>query len=239
MADEVTHTTTATTETASTTTAPAPQSSAPVITPEIQALIDAAAQKAHDAGAAAARRALEGKQKPAEPKPQPATQPAANAAGLSIADVQQMMAEQSVFDRTVGKLGLSDDAISILSALRTVEKPPNLAEWLTERAKVFAPAPGPASAATGIQPAIPTTQAKPVPPATGVAPAPVATVPSDAPDNVLEWSQGQVDDYVSKHYPMPNHPMHPANAAARKVLSQKVHQAMAKRLIAFGPSVPR
>lgn len=61
--------------------APAPQPTAPTITPEIQAIIDAEKQKAHDAGAAAARRALEGKQKPEARKADPTpTSPTTNVA---------------------------------------------------------------------------------------------------------------------------------------------------------------
>jgi hypothetical protein len=211
--------------------APATQPTTPVITPEIQALIDAEKQKAHDAGAAAARRALEGKsQKPQEPAKQ-APPAAPGATGLSMQEVQSMMAQQSAFDRAVGKAGISDEAVGVLAALRSVENPADVSAWVAQKARLFATAP----AAAG-QPTTPnnTPTLKPVPPANGVAPAPMSTVPTDAPDNVMGWSQDQVDSYVAKHYPVPNMPWHPKNAAARRTLAQKVQAQMVGRSIVLG-----
>ena len=62
----------------------------------------------------------------------------------------------------------------------------------------------------------------------------MSTVPSDAPDNVLGWSQEQVDHYIAKHYPVPSMPWHPKNATARRTLAQKVQAQMVGRSITLG-----
>lgn len=231
MADEPDTTRTAEGTTAP--AAPAPQPTTLVITPEIQAIIDVEKQKAHDAGAAAARRALEGKQKQPDQAKQATPVPPAGTTGLSMSEVQSMMAQQSVFDRAVGKAGISDEAVNALEVMRSVENPPDIAAWVAQKSRLFATAP---AAAAGT-PATNTPAPKPVPPATGVAPAPVSIVPTDAPDNVMGWSQGQVDAYIAKHYPEPSMPWSAKNAAARRTLAQKVHAQMVGRNIALG--VPR
>ena len=204
--------------------APAEQSSpAPAITLEqVQSMVDDAARKARDSAFAEARRMFEGKSKAADPqKPQQQSNPTA-----TPPDQNRLR----MFDRAVAKYSLSDEQITDLDILFANANPENVTDWVTSKAKAFAGVPSPQT----VNPATPT-QSKPVPPPTSVAPAPMSVVPSDAPDNILSWSEDQFSDYMSKHAPVPNDPTHPRNAAVRRTLAQKVHAALSNRRLVFEP----
>lgn len=113
--------------------APAPQPSATSITPDIQAMIDAAKQQAYNAGAAEVRRAFEAKGKPNGGN----ERPAATSAASPHVDVSQEIARHRAFDRAVGKYDLSDKALGIIEAEFAAAKPSDPTAWFSERAEAF------------------------------------------------------------------------------------------------------
>lgn len=179
------------TDTAHSPAAPAPQPSngSPQVTPEIQALIDAAkaeaAQQAKNAAWAEARRAFEGKskanggqQQPAHPSTQ-TQQPAGNGA-----DPAQVYMRLRTFDRAVDKYGLTDSARAILEGDFNAANPQDPAAWVSQRAEAFGwKAAGAATPATPA-PDVPAPKTAPQgPPVTGSgAPAnPNTTITDDTP----------------------------------------------------------
>ena len=129
----------------STPAAPAPQppaTGAPLITPEIQALIDAkaqeAAKRAHDAAYAEARRTFEGKP-PRGQATQPArTEPATTETQRTpVEDLQALLSRQRSFDRVVAKFDLSESALAIVEQDFATAKPDDVTGWLTQRATAF------------------------------------------------------------------------------------------------------
>lgn len=101
--------------------------------PDIQAMIDAAAQKAHNAAWKQARETFE--------KKSPATggneRPAATSAASPHVDVSQEIARHRAFDRAVGKYDLSDKALGIIEAEFAAAKPSDPTAWFSERAEAF------------------------------------------------------------------------------------------------------
>lgn len=229
MADESTPNTT--TNEPAPQTAPAAQPT--TITPDIQALIDAARREGHDAGAAATRRSLEGKQKQPEPaKPPPPTeqQPKPQSvSGMSADEVRAMLS----LNREIGKAGLAADAEQVIEQLYQVERPStaDIPAWTQAKAKLFAKqvtAPQAQNPNPNNHAATPTPTA---PLSTPQVPAPLSTVPTDTPENPLTWDQSQLDAYIAKHYPNPHMPWHHSNAKARRELAQKVHAQVARLTI--------
>lgn len=132
-------------DTTGTPAAPAPQqqpTGAPLITPEIQALIDAkaqeAAKRAHDAAYAEARRTFEGKppRGQATPSARPEQSPPDNPR-TPADDLQALLNRQRSFDRVVAKYDLPESALSILEADFATAKPDDPASWVTARAQAF------------------------------------------------------------------------------------------------------
>lgn len=120
-----------------------PGNGAPQITPEIQALIDAAkteaAQQAKNAAWAEARRTFEAKQqKPTggqPPQPKPQEQPAS--AAPPATDVRAELNRIRSFEREAGKYGLSADALETLEEDFNTANPPDPAAWVQKRATAF------------------------------------------------------------------------------------------------------
>jgi hypothetical protein len=126
--------TTTTPETSSTPTAPAPQSAAPAITPEIQALIDAARVEGRNSGAAETRRALEAKIKPHPSAAAP--QPAAPATPPPAASPPEYQAMRS-FDRAMRRFDLSDEALAVVEEDFARANPSDPTAWVTARASAY------------------------------------------------------------------------------------------------------
>lgn len=103
----------------------------PVITPAVQALIDNAAKRAHDAGAAAARRAIEQRQKSNVTRTD-----AAPANGPTV-DIAAMLARQTAFTRAVGRYELSDEAFDLVQEEFGRSGDDDVAGWVTRRATAF------------------------------------------------------------------------------------------------------
>lgn len=168
--------------------APAPQPAAtgsPTITPDVQALIDAAArdaaQKAHNAAWKQARETFAAKgQKGGSPQPAPA-EPAAPAAP----DVSAEIARFRAFDRTLGRFALSDKARELTEREFLASKPSDPAAWLSERAEAYGwnlvggGAPAAPAAAPPAAPPVPQSPARAGLPITDRAPPPPPAVVTD------------------------------------------------------------
>lgn len=119
----------------STPAAPAPQPAAPAITPEIQAMIDAARAEGRNSGAAETRRALEAKlrgQAPNAAQPQQAApQPPASAA--QSVDYQAMRS----FDRAMRRFDLTDEALAVVEEDFARANPSDPTAWVTARAAAY------------------------------------------------------------------------------------------------------
>lgn len=127
-------TTSTATITSSTPTAPAPQSAAPTITPEVQALIEAARAEGRNSGAAETRRALEGKLRgqappaaPSQPTAQPAAPPAQPVDHLALRS----------FDRAMRRYDLPDEALAVVEEDFAHAKPTDPAAWVAARAAAY------------------------------------------------------------------------------------------------------
>lgn len=172
---------TATTETPGTTAAPVTQPTSPAITPEIQAMIDAARAEGRNSGAADARRALEGKVKPAAthtPAPAPVTTPTPAPAGDDLTRLR-------AFDRALGKFDVPDAAIERLEREFRASGASDAATWVSDTAAVFGFKPRGATATpttVTTNPAATVTPQPLPPPVTGGGPPPAPSpVRSDIP----------------------------------------------------------
>lgn len=170
--------------------APATQPAAPAITPEIQAMIDAARAEGRNSGAADARRAIEGKirgqaPQPAQPQPSPpqATHPDAPS------DYKLMR----LFDRTISKFDLSDEALTVVEEDFARANPSDPVTWVTSRANAYGWRPrGAAQPATSTQ--SPATPASPPSPMPGSTPPATPVLTSDTPImTILRSDPSQVD----------------------------------------------
>lgn len=126
--------TTNTPETPSTQAAPAPQPATPSITPEIQAMIDAARVEGRNSGAAETRRALEAKIKPQPSAPAP--QPAAPHAPQPTAPPPEYQALRS-FERAMRRFDLTDEALAIVDEDFARANPTDPAGWVASRASAY------------------------------------------------------------------------------------------------------
>lgn len=211
-----------------TTTAPATQSSGPVITPEIQALIDAAAQKAHDAGAAAARRALEGKQKqPDQPKPPPAKADPAPSNGMSAADVARIVSRENAFARAAERHKWNEDQERFARVAFDASSPENVNEWAAALAKVFSPAPAEGAGQT----ANPNTAQKPPSGATSTSaaptPAPSSSVQGDGPESIRKYDETMIRAWIRSKGGDVNNMMNPINRPILAEWNRKLEAEMA------------
>lgn len=124
--------------------APAPQPAAPTITPEVQALIEAAKSSAYNAGAKDARLALEAKFKsppsapPAAP-PQPAPAPVDALAILKLRDD---------FDDATADLGLPSVQKKFLREQVMATRPPDVSAFVRSFVDVWGPKPAAPAAST-------------------------------------------------------------------------------------------
>jgi hypothetical protein len=124
--------------------APAPQPAAPTITPEVQALIEAAKSSAYNAGAKDARLALEAKFKsppsapPAAP-PQPAPAPVDALAILKLRDD---------FDDATADLGLPSAQKKFLREQVMATRPPDVSAFVRSFVDVWGPKPAATAAST-------------------------------------------------------------------------------------------
>lgn len=163
--------------------APAPQPAAPMITPEIQALIDAAKSSAYNAGAKDARTSIEAKLRGQDPKP-PTPTPTAPRADAT--DALAILAIRDAFDDAMGDLTLKASQRKLLRTAVMRDQPKDVAAYVASfvadagwnqaaPAAVTAPAPA-AAPVTPPQPII----APPGAPVTDRSPPPPAYVVTDS-----------------------------------------------------------
>lgn len=224
MADEQTPNDPTTTSQA----APVTQATAPTITPEVQALIDAARSeertKTQNATWAEARRKYE--KQPDPPKQAPSEQSAASSPAYSPESVKQMIATESAIVRGIAQHGYSAAQEVSLRALIEATKPPDVAAYIAEMTAVFGITPKQTTTAT---PQSTQTQPAPTSPPRAAAPAPATTVPGDGPESVLKLSMSQISDLLVKNgAPFPANPMHPANAPFLGDIHKRLDAEMAR-----------
>lgn len=195
---------------------------------------DAAMQKERDAAAAATRRALEGRQRPAAEPPKDTARDTQHAApGMTPADVARIVSRETAFGRAVERNRLNADQERFLRVAYSTENPDDVAGWVDSAAKVFG-VPSQQVAAAPQQ--APTMPAKPIPPPPASTTAPGTAVPTDSPEDVLSWDKSMLQDYYDKFFPVPDDPGHPRNGSARRTLAQKVHAKLASRKLLLEPS---
>lgn len=170
-------------ETPSTPTAPAPQSPAPTITPEIQALIEAARAEGRNSGAAETRRAFEARQqRPQASAPQPAAQPRAesNTPDPATPDPLAILKLRDDFDDATADLALAAPQRRFLREQVMTQRPPDVAAFVRGFVDVWGAKPAaPAATTTNVTNPAPATPAQPATPMPGTTP-PV-TVTADTP----------------------------------------------------------
>ena len=174
-------TTTAPTAT-STPTAPAPQSAAPTITPEVQALIEQARAEGRNSGAAETRRAMEAKLRGQAPAPQPAAQSRAesNTPDPAAADPLAILKLRDDFDDATADLGLPATQRRFLREQVMAQRPSDVAAFVRGFVDVWGakPAATAATTTTDTNPA----PANPAHPATAMpGTTPPVTVTADTP----------------------------------------------------------
>lgn len=162
----------------STTTASAAQSAAPAITPEIQAMIEAARVEGRNSGAAETRRAMEGKVRAQGPNA-PQHQPAAPQPSAPPAVAVDHMALRA-FDRSLGKFDLTDDAMAVVEEDFARANPPDPVAWVAARANAYGWRPRGAPAAT-ITPSPAAAPATPPTPMPGSTPPATPVLTNDTP----------------------------------------------------------
>ena len=212
------------------TAAVAEQPASTASTPDIQALLEAERQKAHDAAYAKARREFEAKAKGNPPKKQnPSEQPAPQSQGLDESVIEAMMSRQSAFDRAAVRSGLSDDQIGVLQTLFKVERPENVSEWVTAKARIFGvasntPKPNQQPAPNAASSQMPVNQVPSVAPSTHV--------PSESADEVSRWSEAQWLAYIKAKGGDVGNPYHWKNTRIHREIAKRFEQeAATKRII--------
>ncbi len=171
---------TTTYETSSTPTAPAPQSAAPTITPEIQALIEAARVEGRNSGAAETRRAFEAKQRQpsAAPAPQPRTEPTPEPSAPQP-DPLAILKLRDDFDDATADLQLAATQRRFLRERVMAERPSDVAAYVRGFVDVWGSKPAAPAATTNVTNPAPTTSAQPATAMPGTTPP--ATVTADTP----------------------------------------------------------
>lgn len=177
-----------------------PATAAPMFTTEqVAEREQRAAQKAHDAAMAEARRVFQGKQKAESNQPQqPATQPANTApaatTALDIARVVQFTTEAA-------QHGIPAKGIELLATRLDAERPTDVRAWVAEQADAYGwrkptTAPTPTVAPNAAQPVTTASNATPVT-GNGAPSNPTATLTDDVP--LLNRSEQQRQDYLRQH----------------------------------------
>jgi hypothetical protein len=117
---------------------PAPATpAAPVVTPEVQALINQAAQAAHNAAWKQARETFEAKQKPGAQPPPATTKTEPPPQPPPLTDVRAEINRIRSFERAVGQFGLSPAALDLLESDFNTANPQDPAGWVKQRAEAF------------------------------------------------------------------------------------------------------
>lgn len=215
--------------------APVTQPTAPVITPEVQALIDAARAeertKTQNATWAEARRKYEKQSEP--PKQTPSAQPSA-ASQTQPDDFDQQFTQRLAVESLVHGIathGLNSAQADAIKKLYKAEGPSDVAEWVKQKVVDlgFAKQPMPATqeAPSSAAPTQAPAQTQPTSPTTP-APAPVqSSNPGALPTDVLRWSKDMRDAYLRSKAPIP-HDLHDRrNRAAWRELARMGLDAMA------------
>lgn len=202
------------------------QSSAHVITPEVQALIDAARNeervKTQNATWAEARRKYE-KQPEAPKQPQSPDQSAAPAAPQAE-NIEQIIE----FEAEMRARGYAPDRMARFRKMFKAEKPDSATNWLNATEAELGITPKPNNAAPTQPPPAPV--AAPTQPR-AAAPAPSSVVPGDGPDRVINWSNDQLSKFLGENGGNAANPMHWSNRAAAIKVARMVEAEMARMRI--------
>lgn len=203
MSDEI-----ATESNAAPSAAPAPQpptpaasAPAPVYTQaQVDAMLAEVRTQAHNAGAAATRRALEGRTGTSSPAPQPNPPPAAPSPGLTFADLARFQA----FNAAAAEHGIPPAGVEMLLGQWGEARPPDTTAWVREKAAAFGWSKSNTStpSAVGSPPATPVAASAPPMPASptpsGSPPAASAGVYDPKPS---QMKPADVSAYIAKNGP--------------------------------------
>lgn len=153
--------------------APAPQPAGPMITPEIQALIDQAKSSAYNAGAKDARTSIEAKLRGQDPKPPALTPPPTRA---DTTDALAILNLRDAFDDAMGDLSLKASQRKLLRTAVMRDQPADVSAYVAgfvadagwnsaaPAATATAPLPAPPPQPTTAPPGAPVTDRSPPPP---------------------------------------------------------------------------
>lgn len=213
------------------TAAPAPQPVEPPAPVYTQAQVDAMMRQAHDSGAAAVRRANEGRQKSADPAPITKQEPAPQAASMEhvATIVAQAVARETAFGDAVREHGLTSAQASMLRALRdtaSLTDATAVSSWVKEQAAVFGKTVNNAASVP--------VHSTPVVPAPISPSAPSTAIPFERDVSVLEMSPDQIHDLMRKKGGDPSRPYHPSNRAARREIRKETESALRTRRVRLG-----
>lgn len=223
------------------TTAPESTEAAPAqqptisFTPEQLAWIEAEKAKERNAGAAAARKAIEGKQKPkAEPpKSSPASSEPVAAQASTTDDFDQLLDQRLAVESLAQGIvshGLTAKQADAIKTLYKAEKPSDVADWVKQKVTDlgFTKTPNPAQPAqsSAMPNPAPAHSQSTTPPVH--APAPVgSTNPAAPPSDVLRWSKDMVDADMRTKAKVPQDLYHPANREAWRHAKARAMAALA------------
>lgn len=185
-------------------------------------------QKAKDAGAAAARRALEGRQPPKAEPPKSQPDPVQNAAQPS----HDQSFEDSLADALADLSGMTRKQRSLVRDLARQKRPSDVDAFVAELAETLgvqktATNPNPqsstASVAAATPPATPSNGQPPQPPA----PPPVTRVTSDLPTDVRKWSEDQWNAFYAQNGADPGTPLSWKNRHVHRDIAKRLEASMA------------
>lgn len=220
---EGTDTATTTTDTSNPQAAPATQPPVVTLTPEQYAT---ELQKAKDAGAAAARRALEGKKPPqAEP---PKSQP--DPAPTALPPSHDQSFEDSLADVLADFPGMSRKQRALVRDLARQKRPPDVDAFVADLVETLGvkrdsqPNPNP-QASIQTPPNSPNNGTPPAAASTPPPP-PVTKVTSDLPADVRKWSEEQWIAYYTQHGANPGQPLSWQNASVHRDIGRRLEAAM-------------
>lgn len=203
-------------------------------TPEQLAWIEAEKAKERNAGAAAARKAIEGKQKPKAEPPKPVTQATESSASQPspVDDFDQLFEQRLAIEslaQGIASHGLNAKQADAIKTLYKAEKPGDVSDWVKQKVADlgFTKTPNPAQVAQSS--AAPNTAPVQTQPATPPipAPAPASTNLTAPPSDVLRWSKDMVDAKMRTVAKVPQDLYHPANREAWRQAKSMAMAALA------------
>lgn len=172
------------------------------------------------------------KTQPVNPEPKPRaeakTRDGDSESAQLRAELEQMKARE-MFRDAASDFSFSKEQSEMLRQLASIEKPENLSEWLSEKAKVFG---SPKESAPPTQTA---TMAEKTRSATDT-PAPAGHTPSNPGDDVTRWSPEEYQRQFQMNAPVPSNPYDIRNRSYYKEIRKRAEAQMARTSVWIGPN---